>query len=73
MIARPEDLAPMIIAGGARPSRSQEFLDTIAFGSMLVFASVMPPTAPRDAREPQALPSTEDDEARPGERPERAA
>jgi hypothetical protein len=30
----------------ARMPRSREFLDTVAFGSLLVFASVMPPLPP---------------------------
>ena len=27
----------------SRPARTQQFLDTVALGSLLVFASVMPP------------------------------
>lgn len=63
----------MTTVGGARPPRNQDFVDTVAFGSMLVFASVMPARAPRDTRGPQVLPPDEDGEDRPGEQPERAA
>jgi hypothetical protein len=52
--------------------RSQHFLDTVAFGSLLVFASVMPPRSPQDAASRQ-VPHPEGDEERLAPRPERAA